>query len=441
MILLLLATLYIFALPLIPVVYALGLILTPIFICFITLRLWAILYLLHPDKKSAGSFTPRNNNIALPVYTILVPLFREERMLDSLTKALQKIDYPKDRLDIKLIMEEDDRRTIDKADSLNLPHYFECLVIPDSHPRTKPKALNYALHFSRGDYLVIYDAEDRPEQDQLHKALQGFRTGPKNLACLQARLNIYNADANWLTRQFTLEYSTLFRGLLPALSRLNLPFLLGGTSNHFKTGFLKQAGGWDAFNVTEDADLGIRLYRKGYSCATIASTTFEESCTSFSAWLGQRTRWLKGWMQTWSVHMQNPKELWLELGTRNFLCFQVLLGGQVLASFCYPVFLLATLATSLSGHLYHIPGQLPTNALLLVSLPLAIVGYIITGWLGILTLGMQKNRKLRLSTLWIPIYWICISAAAYRAVYQLFTRPFYWEKTDHGHSLTTSKKR
>ena len=187
--------------------------------------------------------------------------------------------------------------------------------MPDLQPRTKPKALNYALPLARGEYVVIYDAEDRPEPGHLRQALRAFRAGPSNLAAVQARLNLYNTNLyntkeNWLTRQFTIEYCALFDGLLPALDRLRLPIPLGGTSNHFRASALRWLMAWDPFNVTEDADLGIRLARYGYRCRMLGSTTYEEAPARPMSWLKQRTRWLKGYMQTWRVHMNHPGALW-----------------------------------------------------------------------------------------------------------------------------------
>jgi len=204
--------------------------------------------------------------------------------------------------------------------------------------RTKPKALNYALPLARGEFVVIYDAEDRPEPDQLRRALH--RGGPPNLAAVQARLNLYNASDSWLTSQFTIEYCALFDGLLPALDRLSLPIPLGGTSNHFRASALRWLMAWDAFNVTEDADLGIRLARSGYRCQVVASTTHEEAPARLMCWLRQRTRWLKGYVQTWLVHMRSPAALWRELGPRGFLAFQIMVGGTVLSALAHPWFYL-----------------------------------------------------------------------------------------------------
>ncbi len=245
---------------------------------------------------------------ALPLYTILVPLYREANVLPRLLQALRALDYPAQRLDIKLVLEADDDETIAAAQACG--EGFEIIRVPDHGPRTKPKAANYALQFARGEYLVIFDAEDRPESDQLLKAVAAFRAAPRQLACVQARLNLYNTDHNWMTRMFALDYAQWFDMLLPGLDRFGVPMPLGGTSNHFRTQVLRDIGGWDAFNVTEDADIGIRLAQLGYCVSMIPSTTYEEAPASLGPWLRQRSRWLKGHMQTWLVHMRDPVGLW-----------------------------------------------------------------------------------------------------------------------------------
>jgi cellulose synthase/poly-beta-1,6-N-acetylglucosamine synthase-like glycosyltransferase len=178
-----------------------------------------------------------------------------------------------------------------------LDAHMQVLVVPEGAPRTKPRATQYALQFARGEYVVVYDAEDAPEPDQLRRALAALRAGGERLGCLQAQLNIYNSDATWFTRQFTVEYTALFDCILPTLERLRLPVPLGGTSNHFPRAVLDAVGGWDPYNVTEDADLGIRLARAGWHVGVLNSTTWEEAPPTFRIWKGQRTRWLKGWMQ------------------------------------------------------------------------------------------------------------------------------------------------
>ena len=247
----------------IDIIRAVTLLLATLFVPVIGLRAAAAYQLLLGDANLEPSRASRVPDAALPTYTILVPLYREAHMLPSLVQALSRLDWPAAKLDIKLVLEAVDQPTIAAAEALKLSGNVEIVVVPDFDPRTKPKALNYALPLARGEFLVIYDAEDRPERDQLRRAFDAFRAGPPNLATVQARLNIYNAGASWLTRQFTLEYSALFDGLLPALDRLRLPIPLGGTSNHFRVAALRWLMAWDPFNVTEDADLGTRLARRG----------------------------------------------------------------------------------------------------------------------------------------------------------------------------------
>ncbi|MGB6949697.1 MAG: glycosyltransferase family 2 protein [Methyloceanibacter sp.] len=341
-------------------------------------------------------------------------------------------DYPAAKLDIKLILEEVDGETIALARALDLPGTVEIVVVPELHPRTKPKALNYALPLARGDYLVIFDAEDRPEPDQLRKAIAAFRAGPPDLACLQARLNLYNAFDNWLTRQFTIEYGALFDGILPALDRLQLPIPLGGTSNHFRISALKWLMAWDPFNVTEDADLGTRLVRKGYRCQVLASTTFEEAPTRLMSWLRQRTRWMKGYMQTWLVHMRSPRALWRELGPPGFVAFHVVVGGTVMSALVHPWFYVLAAIDLANGAFLASPSTLlGTPFWLTASLSLA-AGYLAAMTLALFALRMRGARRLIIQVPLMPIYWLLVSAAAYRAVWQFATARFTWEKTEHG---------
>ncbi|MGH6825870.1 glycosyltransferase family 2 protein [Methyloceanibacter sp.] len=409
---------------------ALSLALVVIFLPVIALRVFAACDLLRrtPPKDAR----PRMPDAELPVYTILVPLYREANMLASLTSSLARLDYPAAKLDIKLILEAVDAETIAVARRLHLPGNVEIVVVPDIQPRTKPKALNYALPLARGEYLVIYDAEDRPERDQLRKAIAAFQEGPPTLACLQAKLDLYNATDNWLTRQFTIEYDALFDGLLPALDRLQLPIPLGGTSNHFRVSALKWLMAWDPFNVTEDADLGTRLARSRYLCQVLDSMTFEEAPPRLSSWFPQRTRWIKGYMQTWFVHMRQPGRLWRELGAAGFLGFQVMIGGTVLSALVHPWFYaLAAFDLAQGAFLAWPGGWLGLPFWLLASLGLGL-GYLASMMLGFLALKRRGVRDLLSQVPLMPFYWLLISGAAYRAAWQFATDPFTWEKTEHG---------
>ncbi|MEN9279155.1 MAG: glycosyltransferase, partial [Thermostichus sp. DG_1_5_bins_95] len=274
---------------------------------------------------------------SLPIYTILVPVYNEPEVMPILIGSLAKLDYPHEKLDVLILLEEKDQVTIDAARAAKPPNFVRLIRVPESHPKTKPKACNYGLAFARGDYLTIYDAEDIPEPDQLKKAIIAFRKGDPSLMCVQAALNYFNRSENFLTRMFTLEYSYWFDYLLPGLQALKMPIPLGGTSNHFRTDRLRELEGWDPFNVTEDADLGIRASQHGYTVGVINSTTYEEANCALKNWIRQRSRWIKGYMQTWLVHNRRPLKSLRKLGLKNWLSYQFFIGGTVLTFLTSPI--------------------------------------------------------------------------------------------------------
>ena len=366
----------------------------------------------------------------LPVFTVLVPMFREARMLPMLAQSLRSLDYPLGKLDIKIVLEAGDTETIEAARGLGLEGVFELIIVPRSQPQTKPKACNFALRFARGEYLVIYDAEDRPEPDQLRKVVATFRRAPANTACLQCRLSYFNAEENWLTRMFTLDYALWFDAVLPGLERLGMPIPLGGTSNHFRTDVLRELHAWDPFNVTEDADLGIRIGQKGYRVGVVDSTTFEEASCRAGQWLRQRSRWMKGYMQTLLVHTRRPLQFVRSAGALGLLGFVFFIGGTVLAGLLNPLFWLFYLVWLAAGAA-NLDVIFP-NSLLYLCLFNLLAGngaftYLLMlapirrGWLGFIPYSFT-----------LCAYWVMISAAAYRALWQLLRDPFHWEKTEHG---------
>ncbi|WP_454181975.1 glycosyltransferase family 2 protein [Parvibaculum sp. MBR-TMA-1.3b-4.2] len=365
----------------------------------------------------------------LPVYTIMVPLFREANVLPPLTDALKRLNYPPSKLDIKLIFEACDAESYEAAKALNLPGHFDFIRVPESAPQTKPKACNFALPFARGEYLVIYDAEDLPEPNQLLKAVAAFRLNDPKLACLQAQLNYYNWSENWLTRQFAIEYASFFDLMLPMLVRLGLPIPLGGTSTHFRTDVLREVSGWDPHNVTEDADLGIRLATRGYRCGIIRSTTEEEANCRLHNWVRQRSRWIKGWLQTWLVRMRHPVSLCRSLGPAGFLGFQLVIGGFTLATFAHPFFYIVA-GGIIAAH--GLGGLFGAHWLTGFNLSVLISGYSLSILAGMIAAKRRGRLSLMAHTLTMPAYWMLISAAAVKAVFQLLRHPFYWEKTVHG---------
>jgi hypothetical protein len=297
--------------------------------------------------------------------------------------------------------------------------------VPPGKPRTKPRACNFAFAFARGDFTVIYDAEDRPEPDQLRRAVARFRSSARDIACLQARLNFYNADENWLTRLFALDYALWFDVLLPGLERLRVPMPLGGTSNHFRSSALREVGAWDPFNVTEDADIGIRLAQLGLRVAMLDSTTFEEAPTSLGPWLKQRSRWLKGYMQTWLVHMRAPVALRRRTGWRGLLSLQLFLGGSVVSALLNPLLWLIFILSILRG-------SSPDHFATTVSAAGLLAGNAVLTWLAVSAPRRRGWQGLAPYGFTVIFYWALISLAAWRALWQLFRRPFYWEKTAHG---------
>lgn len=375
------------------------------------------------------------SNRDLPVYSVLVPMYHEARVLPLLAKALKNLDYPASKLEVKLVLEEDDTETIDAAKSLDLPGNFEIIRVPASQPKTKPKACNYALQFCRGEFLTIYDAEDQPEPDQLKKAVLAFRTSGPELACVQGRLNYFNRGENWLTAMFTLEYSQWFDFLLPGLDYLRVPIPLGGTSNHFKLAVLRQVNGWDPYNVTEDADLGIRLAQEGYTVGVINSTTYEEANGVLGSWINQRSRWIKGYMQTWLVHMRHPVHLYRSIGPVGFFSFHFFIGAPAFTNLLNPVLWSITLLMLILpvvpfGWLF--PEPFGTMALFNL-----VVGNLFLVYFGVVAALKRRYFDLVPVGLTLPIYWVLHSIAAFKALKQLITNPHYWEKTEHGTSAVT----
>ncbi len=289
------------------------------------ITLWG-LKTVRPKNQSADA-PAWANPMDLPVYTVLIAAYKEAKVISTLVKAIKRFDYPEDKLDVILLLEEDDSETLEAAKAARPPASWRILTLPDSQPKTKPKALNYGVQFARGEYLTIYDAEDVPEPDQLKKAVTAFRTHSEDYICFQASLNYFNRDENFLTKMFTLEYSYWFDCLLPGLDNLELPIPLGGTSNHFDLQKLRKIGAWDPFNVTEDADLGIRAAAEGYKVGVIQSTTYEEANSKLPNWFRQRSRWVKGYMQTFLVHNRHPIKAIKRMGLKQWLGYNFLIGG------------------------------------------------------------------------------------------------------------------
>jgi cellulose synthase/poly-beta-1,6-N-acetylglucosamine synthase-like glycosyltransferase len=372
------------------------------------------------------------NERELPVYTVLLPVYGEKpSTLRELFSSLSKLDYPRQKLDGLLLVEADDRQTQEAIAAVSKPGWLKVLPIPPTEPRTKPKAMIYGMFYARGELLTVYDAEDQPDPYQLKKAAWAFQhLKDESVACLQAKLNYYNPRQNLLTRWFTLEYSAWFDMFLPGLHEAKAPIPLGGTSNHFRTSVLKEALSWDPYNVTEDADLGLRLARMGKRTVTLDSTTYEEANSRLKNWIRQRSRWIKGYMQTFLVHTRHPIDLYREIGLKSFLIFLATIGGTIFALLLSPVFW-AILILWVLAHPGWVPSLFP-GPIYYTALASFLLGNFFFAFLGLIAAIGRGQDDLTLYALLVPFYWLLMSIAGYIALFELIVRPYYWQKTEHG---------
>ncbi len=412
--------------------FALAFALCPLFLGLILLRLAASMERSPPDLWCNQRW--RLDDSRLPVYTVAVPMYREEAVLAQMLGALSNLDYPAAKLDIRLLIEADDDGMRAALAPMRLPAHVTVTIVPPGRPHTKPRALNLALLEARGSLFTIFDAEDIPDPLQLRMAAARFQRAPAEIACLQARLVIDHAQESLLPALFALEYAGLFEVLNPGLLRAGLPIMLGGTSNHFRTEILRALGGWDAWNVTEDADLAVRLVRAGYRIADLPSETREEAPLTIKAWLKQRSRWIKGYMQTAVTHSRAPIRLLREAGLAATLAFASLVAGTIVTALGYPIFAVATILAYWEGSLFA-----PASAFTTLTSAFALAIWL----LGTLTLFMPPAigalRRRDPGLLWLlpllPLYYGLVSVAAWMAFYEYFNRRFVWNKTEHGLSV------
>ncbi len=394
-------------------------------------------YLAYRARHADSALTPLAD-ADLPFYTILVPAFHEANVITALIGNLERLDYPRDRMEVLVLLEEDDVDTIEAARAAEPPSYMRILIVPRGQPQTKPRACNYGLIFARGELVVIYDAEDRPESDQLRRVVTDFRrarsaadagSAGAPLACVQCSLSYFNAPYNVLTRLFAIEYAYLFDAMLPGIDGTGIPIPLGGTSNHFDAAMLRRLGGWDPYNVTEDADLGIRAAASGYRVGVNTSTTWEEACSQTGAFIKQRTRWIKGYMLTAAVNFRHPVQFGRATGLRGMVCLLALILGTPAAFLVYPVmmlFALVTVAGEKWGFL-SLPGWLDT-----VGIVTMIAGTGVTILLSGLVAVPRYGWRIAGFAVFFPVYWLLHSVAAWRAAWQTIFTPHVWEKTPHG---------
>jgi cellulose synthase/poly-beta-1,6-N-acetylglucosamine synthase-like glycosyltransferase len=366
----------------------------------------------------------------LPFYTVLVPVFKEPEVVGRLVSALAALHYPERKLDVKILLEEDDVETIDAARRSLPGEHIELVLVPDSGPRTKPKACNYGLQTARGEFVTIYDAEDRPDPWQLRRAVVAMRRLGSAYACVQARLGYFNSKQNGITKWFTIEYGSWFRFLLPGLTAAHAPVPLGGTSNHFRTEVLSEIGAWDPYNVTEDADLGIRLARLGHLTGVLDSVTYEEANSDFINWVKQRSRWYKGYLISWLVHMRHPMLLIRQVGIRGFIGVNLFVAGTPLTTVINPFFwaMIIIWYTERPNWM----AEVFIAPIFYLAMICCVFGNGAVIYTNVITARWIGRPDLSLAALSSPGYWVMMSMAAVKSVAQLIVNPSYWEKTTHG---------
>jgi len=366
----------------------------------------------------------------LPFYSVLIPAYREPSVISKLIDNLSRLDYPIDRLEVLVLIEEDDDETMRVLRNFDAPAHFKLVVVPPAEPRTKPKALNFGLTLARGDVIAVYDVEDTPDILQLRRAAVALsRYGPE-IGCLQAKLSYGNATQNIITRWFTIEYSMWFSFFLPGLASSGAPIPLGGTSNHFRRSALRALGGWDPYNVTEDCDLGIRMFREGFQIKVLESTTLEEANSDFVNWVKQRSRWYKGYLQTFLIHLRSPLTLVKEIRLRGAFHLCAFVGATPILAVLNPLFWGMT-ALWFIGHPAVLKELLPAPVYYL-SLVLWAFGNFLLWYLTVLTARHTRREGLLLAAVLVPVYWVMMSVAALKAIWQLVITPSFWEKTTHG---------
>jgi glycosyltransferase XagB len=366
----------------------------------------------------------------LPRYTILVPAYNEPEVVGDLIGAMARLEYAQDKLQVLLLLEADDEVTIAAAAACGQSDVITILLVPPAEPRTKPKACNYGLHFSTGEIVTIYDAEDLPEPLQLLRVVVAFNRLPDDVVCVQAKLAYHNGHQNLLTGWFTAEYGLWFGYLLPGMMRTTSPIPLGGTSNHLLKAVLDKIGAWDPFNVTEDADLGLRIAASGYHTAVVDSETLEEANSDPINWIRQRSRWYKGYLQTWLVHIRRPRQLYRTLGFRSFLRFNLVLAGTPIIAVLNLIFWLITLVWFLGQPA--LVGAVFPPYIYFPALVALILGNGATLYMNMISLREDDRSDLLVAGLTVPLFWVMMSVAAAKGCYQLIRNPSYWEKTFHG---------
>lgn len=361
------------------------------------------------------------SSIDWPTMTVIFPLKGEDAVIYDTIKAIKNLDYDKALMQVLVVVERTDLLTLETLSKINLPDYFELITIPSMPPFTKGRALLHAIDRVKGRYLTIFDAESRPEAAQMKKAAF-YLMNSKEEVCCQAKIRISNKSQNWITRNFATEYFEWFEFHLNKLSDKNLPFGLGGNSFYISTECLRKAGAWDAYNVTEDVDLSVRLIKQGVKLKILDSYTDESCPDSSTNWINQRTRWNKGLFITQLVHLKksffNP-----HFSTRGWFSFWLRMFCGTLLPF-YNIYITLYIATSFRNSYNSLFSKILWG-LFAVNLLLSLyVNHINYKKLGI-------RQSIVVSFLDVVKYLILNIFAGFTAFWEYFRAPMKWNKTVH----------
>lgn len=357
----------------------------------------------------------------LPLYTILLPVYQEKHeTVVQLIAAISDLNFPKDKLQVLVLVEKNDLYS--KQHFKQLPYFFQILEIPDYMPKTKPKACNYGLFFAKGEFVVVYDADDIPDPNQLLRVISKFEESDETLICVQAVLNFYNKNFNILSKCFTLEYLMWFNYFLPRLCELNLFIPLGGTSNHFKTQKLVQIGGWDAYNVTEDAELGIRIAKNNFKSAIVYDYTMEEATFGIENWMRQRTRWMKGYLQTSLAHILDIRGN-IKIGLVQTANLLLTVGFSFFTFFLIPMVIVFGIFIETSPTLL----WLYCINILFIAIYSLMFKILMNKEQKLLQFGPEKSYL----HLLMPFYFLLHVIASIAGFFEFIFKPFYWYRTEH----------
>jgi len=369
----------------------------------------------------------KNEN--LPTVTILAPHYRETVAFPGQLESITKLDWPKEKLQVILLVREEDMEMLSMISSIQLPSFYQLVTFGEHYPKNKPRALMFGLEKARGEITVIMDSESRPEPDQIKKIHMAFlQKAGTNVAAIQAKTLVSNDDENWLTKHHASEYNFHHKVVVQTLAKHRLLPLFPGNSVYIKTNVLRQSGGLDVFNSTEDCEFGVRFTMDDYEIASVNSATWEEAPSEIAPWIRQRTRWFKGFDQTWLKYMRNPLKTYQRLGFKNFLAFHVLIGSTPLIPFLNPIFWALTVVYLISEPDF-IEQMYPETLFYLGLLSMVSGNFlmILLTYAGCIKGKSDGHVRTVLCTIWL--YWILQAIAAWREKYQLITRPHMWELT------------